>query len=142
MKPFRFRPNVALADIAFFAYGKTLGELLENACLAVTAVMVDPEKIKEKTERRIEVLGDTAETLLYNSLEEVVYLKDAEQLVFHRFEAEVIREKPYEAVVTMWGEKIDRKKHDAHADVKGITYHDFHITKTKMDYRASVVLDV
>lgn len=144
MKKYEFRSDIAIADSAFYAYGKNATELLVNACQALTDAMVDLQKVEEKVEEQIRVQADSLEGLLYNVLEEVVYLKDAKQLVFHDFKIKNIKTDPSECKATflMKGEKIDRKKHEAHADVKAITYLDFGIKKIKDGYRASVILDV
>ena len=144
MKKYEFRSDIAISDSAFYAYGKNYEELFENACLAVTDAMVELDKIEEKTKERITVKAPYMEDLLYNVLEEVVYLKDAKQLVFHNFSVRNLKNDPQDCQVTlvMEGEKIDRKKHEAHADVKAITYLDYGIQKTKDGFRASVILDV
>jgi len=144
MKKYEFRSDIAISDSAFYAYGKDYADLIQNACLAVTDAMVNLSKIKEKEEGQIIVTADSPEQLLYNILEEVVYLKDADQLVFGSFEVADVKTEPHncQATVLMKGEKIDRQKHEAHADVKAVTMKDFGIEKTKGGYRASVILDV
>ncbi len=141
---YKFRSDIAISDSAFYAYGKDYAELLENACLATTDAMVDIEKIEEKTAETITTKADSMEKLLYNVMEEVVYLKDAKQLIFHSFAIKNIKTDPPDCEVTlvMKGEKIDRKKHEAHADVKAVTYLDYGIEKISDGYRASVILDV
>jgi len=149
MKKYQFRSDIAISDSAFYAYGKDYAELIENACLAVTDAMVDVEKIDSTSPRlrrtKIEkIKANSPEKLLFNAMEEVIYLKDAEQLVFHSFKCENLTIKPSDcsATLIMKGEKIDREKHNAHADVKAVTYLDYKIEKIKNGYRASVVLDV
>ena len=144
MKQYEFRSDIAISDSAFYAYGKDYAELLVNACLAVIETMVNIEKIEEKIEEQITVKADSMEKLLYNVMEEVVYLKDAKQLVFHSFEIKDLKTEPpnCEVTVIMRGETIDREKHEAHADVKAVTYLDYGIQETKDGFRASVTLDI
>ena len=144
MKKYEFRSDIAISDSAFYAYGKDYEELFKNACLAVTDAMVELDKIEEKIEEQITVKADSMEKLLYNVMEEVIYLKDAKQLVFHSFVIKDIKTDSPDCEVTlvMKGEKIDRKKHGAHADVKAVTYLDYGIEKTSDGYRASVILDI
>ena len=144
MKKYEFRSDIAISDSAFYAYGKDYAELIKNACLAVIETMVDIEKIEEKSEERITVKADSMEKLLYNVMEEVVYLKDAKQLVFHDFDIKDLKTESPDCQVTviMKGEKIDREKHGAHADVKAVTYLDYGIEKIKDGFRASVTLDI
>lgn len=144
MKKYEFRPDVAIADSAFYAYGKNVEELFKNACLATTDAMVDVKAIERKEERRLDIKAETIEKLLYEVLEEVIYLKDAEQLVFRTFKVDQLTEKPSHcrAIISLKGEKIDLRKHAAHGDVKAVTYQDFGIQKTDEGYRASVTLDL
>jgi SHS2 domain-containing protein len=144
MKNYEFRSDVATSDCAFYAYGKDLGELLINACQATTEAMVNRKKIEAKEERSIQIETDSIENLLYLVLDEVIYLKDAEQLVFDDFKILQLVQKPqhYSISLILRGEKIDREKHESHADVKAVTYHQFGVEKTKEGYLASVILDI
>jgi len=144
MKKYQFRSDIAISDSAFYAYGKDYAELIENSCLALTEAMVDTKKLETQNSKLETIKGKTPEELLFNAMEEVIYLKDAEQLVFGEFRCKNLVIRPSDCSVTlmMEGEKIDRKKHNAHADVKAVTYLDYKIEKIRGGYRASVVLDV
>ncbi|MBU0577938.1 archease [Patescibacteria group bacterium] len=144
MKPFTFRSNIAIADIAFYAYGKTPEQLIINACHAVTEAMVRRDKIGKKEKIEFSKKSETLEDLLYSVLEEIIYLKDAKQLVFHNFKIKEIQtdQPPYLVKMEIAGEKIDHKKHESHSDVKAVTYYDYYVEKTGDGYKASVILDV
>jgi SHS2 domain-containing protein len=143
MKSFVFRPDVAIADTAFYAYGKTFEELAVNSCKAVTEAMVDIKKVEAKEAVEFSKSADTLEELLYSVMEEIIYLKDAKQLAFSDFKGEMKSgSPPYSITVIAKGEKINRKKHDAHSDVKAVTYHDYYVEQTSDGYKASVILDV
>ncbi|MBU0706000.1 archease [Patescibacteria group bacterium] len=144
MKKFEFRSDIALSDCAFYAYGKNLEDLIVNACEAVTEAMVSREKIEAKEEKSFEIRTDSLEGLLYLVLDEIIYLKDADQLVFCNFEIKELEEKPksYFLSMKLAGEKIDHDKHESHSDVKAVTYHQFEVKKTPTGYRASVILDI
>jgi SHS2 domain-containing protein len=144
MKSFEFRPEIAIADTAFYAYGKTPEELIIHACQAVTEAMVERKKVEEKEKIEFTKRADTLDDLLYSVLEEIIYLKDAKQLIFHDFKVNEIQSEspPYSITLTAKGEKINRKKHDAHSDVKAVTYHDYYVEQIPDGYKASVVLDV
>ena len=45
------------ADVGFFAYGKDVAELFENAALATTAQMVELKDVKQKIEKKISFKG-------------------------------------------------------------------------------------
>ena len=144
MKKFEFRSDIALSDCAFYAYGKNVADLIVNACQAVTEAMVNWEKIEIKDNVSFETQADSLEDLLFKVLDEVIYLKDSKQLIFHDFEIKKLEEEhdAYNLSMKFAGEKINRGKHESHSDVKAVTYHQFAVEKTPEGYRASVILDV
>ena len=102
------------------------------------------KKIKAKEMIRFETKADSLEELLYLILDEMIYLKDSKQLVFRDFKIEKIGEKPRACFISMKfiGEKVDLRRHEAHSDVKAVTWHQFEIKKIPTGYRASVILDI
>ncbi len=139
---YRFIEDEATADIAFEAFGKTLQELLESAALATTNVMIrDPRKISHNAKKSFEVKADSVEMLLFNLLQEIIFYKDAKQLLFSSFHLDV-DEKNIALKCVAQGEKIDQKKHDLVVDVKAVTLHLFEVKKTKEGWKAHVILDI
>src|SRR3989338_7699528 len=125
--PYKYLEDVSLADVAFEATGKTLAELIEAAAQAVMNTMVkDLSKIKHKVSREITLKAPNAEKLLFAFLEELVFMKDAELLLFSKFDVGVkeIRGE-YALAAVCHGEKIDMKKHELLVDVKAVTMHHF-----------------
>lgn len=92
--PYKFLEDAAIADVAFEARGKTLRELFESAALAVTGTMVeDAGKVKQKKRKTIEVEAEDLEMLLFNFLQELIFYKDAELLLFNGFHFDIIEQK-------------------------------------------------
>lgn len=140
--PFKLLPDTATADVAFEAAGKTLDELFESACLATSDVMVDLKTVKPITTKSFSKENDKLDGLLYDVLDELVFLKDTENLVFCQFKIKVQEGRPNKAEVIAKGQKIDMKTMDLRNDVKAVTYHLFELKKTKAGYSAKVLLDV
>ena len=69
---FEFLPHTA--DIKFRAYGTTLNELFENIVLAISSIISKDQKISTKKGKMISVSGDDSESLLYNFIDELIYL--------------------------------------------------------------------
>lgn len=136
---FKFLEKVAIADVAFEAYGKSLNELFTNVALAVEETMVDTKTIKPKINKEIELENERVEQLLFDFVQELIYLKDAEVLLFSKFEVDV---KDGKLRAVCYGEKINMKKQKLRNDVKAITYHMYKVEKLKAGYKATVVLDV
>ncbi len=141
---YKFLENVAVADVAFEASGKTLKELFESAALAVTNTMIENLKgVGQKIKKEIKVSAKNVEMLLFNFLQEIIFYKDAEQLLFNKFEVEIIPKNNFlQAVVKAHGEKINTKKHKMIVDVKAVTLHNFELKETDGGWIARIILDV
>ena len=140
--PYKLLEDIAIADIAFEATGKTLEELFESCAVAFSEISANRKKIKPKIKKEIKIESETIEDMLYNFLSELIYLKDAEQLLFSKYEMKIQRTKNYQLVVNAYGEKIDSKKHELKDDVKAVTMHLFSIKQEGNIYKATVVLDI
>jgi SHS2 domain-containing protein len=143
--PYKFLEDLAIADVAFEASGATLRELFESAALAVTGTMVeDVGRIKRRIKKSIEVTAENVEMLLFSFLQELIFYKDAELLLFNTFHFEVIeqKEKAWYLCAEAYGEEIDPQNHELLADVKGVSLHDFVVEKAANGWQASVILDV
>ncbi len=145
MSKFRYLENITTADLAFEAYGADYDELLENAGLALESAQVDLESLEQSRVYKIELKANSLESLLHTFLEELVFLKDAKQLLFNRIKCDVNKERSDLWVVScdLSGEKIDKKKHKLGVDVKAVTKHLFKIERLpNKDLRCQIVLDV
>ena len=130
--------DIATADMAFAAYGRTLDELFSNAAKAVTSIMFEGD-IGQKIVRKMKLEEDEDIVLLQKWLSEIVYLHDSERLLFSRFD---VRTDGRRLSATIYGEKYDPKKHKFIIDIKAVTYHRMSIDKTKEGYMCTVVVDV
>lgn len=146
-KRYKFLPDIATADIAFDAYGKTLSGLFTNAALATCATIANPKTITPRVAKTINLSNNDLERLLFELLEEIIYLKDAELLLFSSVKTRVKKDTKakgwaYHLTAVLKGEKLNHKKHELHSDVKAVTMHLFEIKKTRAGYKARVVLDI
>lgn len=140
--PYEFFDDVAVADVAFEATGKTLNEMFESAALAVTNTMVkDLDSVVRKTKKKIHVKANKLDMLLFRFLEEVVFYKDSEKLLLSKFSVDV-DEKKMELKCVAEGEELDVKKHELLVDVKAVTLHNFSVEKTKNGWSSRVILDI
>ena len=137
--PYRFLPDVAIADIAFQADSATLRGLFESSARAISEIMVDRRTLRKRVRRTIRVQAADADRLLYDFLTELIVLKDVDSLLFKEFHVEV---KEDSLVAEVAGEKIDRKRHRLRNDVKAVTMHMFGVVRDGPRWRATVVLDI
>src|SRR5207244_11534626 len=80
--PFRFLYNVAIADVAFEARGRTLPSLFESCSRALTEVKVDRRSVRPRKVERITLTSDSTENLLYDFLTDVIIRKCVEYSLF------------------------------------------------------------
>jgi SHS2 domain-containing protein len=137
--PFRFLPDVALADIAFEADSPTVEGLFEECALAMTDIMVDPATLRAKEERRFAIESEDLDRLLYDFLTELIVVKDVDSLLFKAFE---VRVKGNSLAAMARGEPIDRGRHRLRNDVKAVTMHLFGIKHEGAKWKTTVVLDI
>ena len=142
--PYRYLEDVAIADVAFEAEGKTLRELLESGALATTNAMIgNIDKLEQKVIRCFEVTAENPEMLLYRFLQELVFYKDAERLLFNKFELDPEQGIPlWHLRVRAFGDEISQEKHELLADVKAVSLHNFSVRQTPGGWRAEVIVDV
>lgn len=140
---YEFLEDIAIADVAFKAYGKTLEELFENAAEAVFEIMVDTSKVERKKRWEVELNSPNIDTLLYDFLSDLTALKDEEGAILGKFKVRIEKSNAgYKLKADVYGDNIDPIKYELLTDVKAVTMHMFGVKKTEEGYEATVVLDV
>jgi len=144
MLKYKLLEGVALADVAYEAYGETMEELFANVGEAVEQTMVDTVTVTPSQSSKCKVQNAKLEDLLLDFLNRLVFLKDSKQTLFSRFDIKIkkLDAEGYRLNASCWGEKIDPVKHKLRCDVKAVTRHLLEIKKIKNYYRATVVLDI
>jgi SHS2 domain-containing protein len=142
--PYRFLEDRTMADVAFEAEGKTLVELFTSAGLAVTATMVkDVSKIEHLATKRFSVEAENIEMLLFIFLQELIFYKDAELLLFSGFDLDISQKgEKWRLRARASGEEIDPEIHDLIIDVKAVSLHHYSVEETPDGWHAEVMLDV
>ena len=140
-----FLDEIALADMAFEVIADTPHELFTAATAALIETLADPATVGTSWEQPVDRSADDLPTLLFDWLEEMVYLKDARGVVFH--DASLVLDGPageggWRLHGRLRGERIDRERQNLGSDVKGVTKHLYHVTETSEGWQARVVLDV
>jgi len=139
-KKFEFL-DITTADVAFAAYGQTLKEVFTHSARAMFETMVDTSGVEPSKKYVVEVEGHDLISLMFNWLNELVFLSGSEEMMFSKFAVE-IDEKTLKLTAKCYGEPIDSKKHELRTEVKAATYHKMEIVETNGEWRAQVILDV
>lgn len=140
MKSHKFLEDVAIADVAFEARGNSLNEVFEACGDAVFETIANLETLGDTETYTYTSENENVEDLLYDFLEEIIYLKDTESLIFK--ECNVIIKGNNKIEVKFRGDKINQEKQELNTDVKAVTMHMFSLKKEKEGYRARIVLDI
>ena len=146
---FRFLEDVALADAAFDASGGSPSELFVAAARAVIGTMVNPSTVEPRASYDVSQEAPDIESLLFDWLSYIVYLKDAEGVVFREAAAIVSESRQGSGSSGTWslrgtltGEPIDQSRHELHADVKAVTKHLYQVRQDGDRWMARVVIDI
>jgi len=142
--PYHYLEEIGTADIAFEATGRDLPELFRDAADATMNVMIDNiDAIHPVETRQIELSNDKLDMVLFDFLQELIFLKDAERLLLRIREVQIVeRDENYFAKATAEGEPLDAKRHHQRADVKAVTLHYFSVERTEDGWKARVLLDI
>jgi SHS2 domain-containing protein len=125
------------ADIKFQAFGNSLEEVFENSALAMFSSMFSG-KVEEKIEEKIEVKGNDNENILYNFLEELLFLFDRKGFFLSKIKN--LKIKGNKLTAELLGDKA--KNYEISIDAKAVTYNEMFIKKIKDTFVAQVVIDV
>jgi SHS2 domain-containing protein len=138
----------ATSDLSFVARGPSLEAVFSAAAEALlAATLEDPESLRDELERSLVLEEPELDLLLLRFLNELVYLRDAEELLLRprhlrvsggalegaegvRLEAELV------------GERIDRARHRFGCEVKAATAHRLRVSRAGGGWEATVTLDV
>ena len=128
------------ADVGIIAYGNTVEQVFMNAATGMFSLIGDISKVSDELEQEIEVEADDQSELLVAWLNELLYLFDAENLIFSKFEIDKLTKTRLKA--TAYGEQFDTEKHGLKTQIKAATYHQLQLKQTEEGYKAQVILDV
>ncbi|HOW37098.1 MAG TPA: archease [Candidatus Pacearchaeota archaeon] len=131
------------ADVKFQAFGKTPEKCFENAACALKEILTS-QRIKTIKTKKISCKGKDFESLLYNFLEEFLFLLNSKNFIFSKIKKIdiEIQKKQYKITAEIQGDSS--KNYQIKTDIKAITYNDMFVKfddKTKK-YACQVVVDV
>lgn len=133
------------ADMKFQAFGKTLEEAFENAALAMFNVMYEG-KVNTEIRKKIKVEGKDIESLLYNFLEELLFLLDTKNFFLSKVKVKINKIKiennkeNFKLEAELSGDEA--RNYEISLDVKAVTYNEMFVKKQDKVYICQVVLDV
>jgi SHS2 domain-containing protein len=135
------------ADAKFQAFGNTLEETFKNAEEAMVSVMYDIDEVSnpdyDEMHREIIVEGANLEALLYNFLEETIFLMNAEFFIGVVTKIQIIHiEDKYKLKAILYGTQALNL--ESHGEIKAVTYNEMYVKfdEKLQKYTAQVVVDL
>jgi SHS2 domain-containing protein len=132
------------ADVGIVAYGRDLPEVFAAAATGLSSLMVNLDTVQEQLSRRLTLAAPAPgdyEGLLVDWLSELVYVFDAEHVLFRRYEVEAVTAQGLRA--TAWGEPVNVARHILGTAIKAVTYHALEVRQLDDGtWQARVILDV
>lgn len=133
----------ATSDLAFVASGDTLEEVFAAASRALLdATLETPTRLEPRLRRGLRLEEPDLELLLLRFLNELVYLRDAEELLLVAESLRVVPGAPARLDATLAGERLDPARHALGSEVKAATAHQLDVHREADGWHAAVTLDV
>lgn len=130
----RFLPHTA--DIKFSVTASSEKKLFESCALALSRYSSGGAKVRERKKTQIILSGADRASLLYQFLDELIYLIDAKDFLVARA---VVTLKPTTITATLYGDSV---AHYGVRHIKAATYAEMEFSKTRSGWKAQAVLDV
>lgn len=131
------------ADVGFIAYGKTLEESFENSALAMFNVISNTDTIGQTKSFEFSIESEDEISLLYDFLEELLFLHEVEFMLFSEFKVKITNEdQQYKLKAKIKGEKINWDVHERGCEVKAITFHQMNVSSEDGIYKTRAILDL
>ena len=128
------------ADIGVRGIGTSREEAFEQAALALTAVVTDPQTVRPKEAVEIACEAPDDELLLVDWLNALIYEMATRHMLWSRF---TVRIEGRRLQATAWGEKTDVARHQPTVEVKGATYTNMSVRQDETGaWLAQCVVDV
>ena len=134
----RFQLIEHTADTGLVAYGSSLAEAFANAAYGLFSIIAELDRVREVKSRQVAVTAGDVEGLLFNWLNELIYVFEVEHLILKKFDISKFTGHNLEA--DCWGETYDASRHRLKSGVKSATYHMLEVDDKKN--RVQVIFDV
>lgn len=107
------------ADIGVRGIAPTLAQAFEQAALALTAVIIEPDKVAASRSLKVDCEAPDTELLLTEWLNQLIFLMATEHMLFSRFTVSIDN---HHLHATISGEPLERERHQPTVEIKGATF--------------------
>ena len=134
----RFEIIEHTADIGLVAYGVNLADAFANAAYGLFSIISELKRVRATESREVAVTAEDFDSLLFNWMNQLIYLFDVEYILFKSFDITEFAKHKLQA--TCRGERYDPSRHELKQGVKSATYHMLEVDQEKNMVR--VIFDV
>lgn len=139
-KPATWEHFPHVADVGIRGYGPSISSAFEQAAIALTATVTNPDSIRPKTSIGITCTAPNAELLLVDWLNAIIYEMATRKMLFGQFSVE-IRDNHLSASID--GEPVDIEHHAPATEVKGATMSELEVCRdSEGHWSAQCIVDV
>lgn len=128
------------ADLAVEITAGTLPALFAAAGEALSALIVDAERIRPTNEVRLSASGGDPEELLHAWLCELLAQFNIDGFIARTCTVDQLTADRVEG--RLRGEKLNLARHGFRTEIKGVTYHDFKVWEQEGAWHARIIFDV
>ena len=125
------------SEMKFRSYGKSLNVVFEKVVLAFSNLVMRVQKVKSIKSRKIKITGKDNESLLYDFIDELIYLFDAKCFIVSKAKVKV-RKGVLEGA--LFGDSASNYSGLDH--IKSATYAEMYVKKKNGNWEAQFVVDV
>jgi len=128
------------ADIGVRGRGETLDIAFEQAALGLTAVVTDPDLVRNDEQVAITCEAPSLDVLLVDWLNALIYEMTTRSMLFGRFQVNI---DGLRLSAKAEGERVDRKRHEPVVEPKGATFTELRVSRDEEgQWVAQCVVDV
>jgi len=128
------------SDVGIRGFGEDAAEAFANAAMALTSVIVEPERVRTLTEVAIACAAEDLEILFLDWINAIVSRMAIDGLLFGRYEV-TLKGGALEGVAH--GEPVDPRRHTPAVEVKGATLTELKVERSATGrWTAQCVVDV
>lgn len=130
------------ADEKFIVEAKDLDDAFKTCVDAFYEIIIPGAEVKDKVTKTITIEAKRLRSLLFDFLNELVFVFDDEDLLLRNIESLQIDDdgEEYRLIAVLNGDK--HYHHDVVTEVKNMTYSDMHIEQNKDGVKITVVVDI
>lgn len=127
------------ADIGVRGVGATKAQAFEQAALALTAVITDPQLVQARETVQIQCAAPDDELLLADWLNALIYEMAVRRMLFGRFQVSLA---DGQLRAQAQGEPVSVPRHHPAVEIKGATYTTLRVAPVEGGWLAQTVVDV